>query len=261
MADVEGKQNILYADYCTGLSLAQVAEKHNVHLNTVFHLFKRHKLPARTYSQAQTKYEFDQYAFDVLTTQGAYWLGFIYADGYLDEKRNILRIILHEKDVIILEEFKIFLNSNHPIHHYRKKRNIVSIQLVGNHFTRSLKRLGVFGKKTHTIQFPYFIPKEFYSDFIRGYFDGDGSIGVNVKGTKQPVFRITSNPIMISQIQKILMAEVGLRQTSLQKYVGKTSLTLKYGGKYQVAKILKYLTRNDGFYLPRKIGRWLPSLT
>jgi len=259
MDKVEGRQSELYADYLSGLSLAQIAKKYHVHLNTVFHLFKRHKLSARNSHEAHKKYYFNKNAFDNITAEGTYWLGFIYADGYIEKQRPILRITLNRKDKIILENFKKFLKANNPIYYDHRGRDTVTLQLIDKHFIQRLKELGANTNKTQTIQFPFFLPKKYYSDFIRGYFDGDGSLYINIAKTDQPRFTITSNPIMVYQIQRILMKACNLKYTEIQNYSKKYSSTLRYGGRKQVNRILNYLTKNKGFYLPRKIGRWLPS--
>ena len=54
------------------------------------------------------------------TEEKAYWLGFIYADGYIinsikGKTSDAFGITLQEKDKGHLEKFKKSINSNHPI--------------------------------------------------------------------------------------------------------------------------------------------------
>ncbi|MCK4648706.1 hypothetical protein KAT51_04195 [bacterium] len=202
------------------------------------------------------KYKFNENAFDNLTPETVYWLGFIYADGSIQQKRGILRITLHKKDKIILEKFKTFLNSNHPINNYsyRNSKNRVEIALISNHLIKILNELGVYQNKTKTIPFPDFLPENLYSDFIRGYFDGDGSLYKDRNGW---TFSIQSNPLFVVGLQKILMKYCNLKENKLHKKRGTISVSMRYGGENQVKKIIDYIMQNTGFYLPRKLGRFL----
>jgi len=50
--------------------------------------------------------EYNRHIFDEINTSDkAYWLGFIIADGYLNDNKNMLRIKLGDKDKHHLEKF------------------------------------------------------------------------------------------------------------------------------------------------------------
>ena len=54
--------------------------------------------------------EYNRHIFDNIdSAEKAYWLGFIVADGYLNDDKNMLRIKLGDKDKIHLEKFINFL--------------------------------------------------------------------------------------------------------------------------------------------------------
>lgn len=57
--------------------------------------------------------EYNRHVFDTIdTNEKAYWLGFIIADGYLNDNKNMLRIKLSDKDKRHLEKFIKFLDGN-----------------------------------------------------------------------------------------------------------------------------------------------------
>jgi hypothetical protein len=57
--------------------------------------------------------EYNRHIFDVIDTpEKAYWLGFIIADGYLNDNKNMLRIKLGNKDKCHLEKFIKFLDGD-----------------------------------------------------------------------------------------------------------------------------------------------------
>ncbi len=57
--------------------------------------------------------EYNRHIFDNIdSAEKAYWLGFIIADGYLNDDKNMLRIKLGDKDKIHLEKFINFLGGD-----------------------------------------------------------------------------------------------------------------------------------------------------
>ena len=57
------------------------------------------------------KYNLNENFFDELNEKSAYWLGFLYADGYVSSYENSIGISLKSEDINHLEKFKNFLNS------------------------------------------------------------------------------------------------------------------------------------------------------
>jgi hypothetical protein len=100
-----------------------------------------------------------------------YILGFWFADGYT--RNNEFSITQHRKDRYILERMLLEMESDYPINfHYS---NNLYIKITSKKIVDDIKKFGGHSKKSHTIQFPN-IDDEFLSDFIRGFFDGDGCI-------------------------------------------------------------------------------------
>jgi hypothetical protein len=72
-----------------------------------------------------------------------------------------------------------------------KRYNNFRIQITNNKICEDLRKLGFNPKRE--ILFPSCIPEKFYPDFIRGFFDGDGSIYIyKVNGTTQLKGNFTS---------------------------------------------------------------------
>lgn len=140
---------------------------------------------ARKNSGRKFKYSFDENYFEKINSfDKAYWLGFIAADGYITKStngQNILGINLGEKEP--LEKFKFWINSNHPINLYNSTNpyndtisNVFRIVLVSNKTVNDIEKLGIVERKSLILKFPINISKEYISHYIRGYFDGDGSV-------------------------------------------------------------------------------------
>lgn len=114
----------------------------------------------------------------------AYVLGFIYADGnIIYTKRGTWFWSLQITDEDILEEIKKVLQSSHIISRKKKFDNHKQqyrLQIGSKEMCEDLLKLGLTERKSKTILFPY-IPKKYFSDFVRGYFDGDGGVWVGFK--------------------------------------------------------------------------------
>lgn len=128
------------------------------------------------------KYFFDFDFFETIDTEKkAYWLGFLYADGTICKQdprgygEQEFKLALKRDDREILEKYCEDLKSTYPI---REDRHLYYCSFRSQKTVNDLKKLGCVENKSLILTFPTIdqVPKEFIYDFIRGYFDGDGSI-------------------------------------------------------------------------------------
>ena len=132
------------------------------------------------------KYFFNFDFFEKIDNElSAYWLGFLYADGCILPQNKYgeqeFKIAINKKDLELLEKFKLDIKSTYPIRYDESagEEHIQAIQSLRSQKTvNDLKKLGCVEKKSLILQFPTEeqVPKYLIHHFIRGYFDGDGSI-------------------------------------------------------------------------------------
>jgi len=137
-----------------------------------------------------SKYLIDSSYLNAINTERkAYFLGFFFADGCMldDYQANIT---LNEKDGYILQEFTKDFSYNRPLESKKGKLSIIRgktyvtrPQKVFRFFRRELnERLKSFGlcpNKSFVIRVPFeAVDDSLMPHFIRGYFDGDGSVNV-----------------------------------------------------------------------------------
>ena len=105
----------------------------------------------------------------------AYWLGFLYADGY--NSGSYIQLTIAKQDFNHLKKFRNFLSSTHPIR-YRHQDNTVNITVSDFDISTDLSILGCVKGKTYCCDFPGIksLKRIYLRDFIRGFFDGDGTI-------------------------------------------------------------------------------------
>lgn len=135
------------------------------------------------------QYYYDKDFFhEINAPEKAYFLGLMAADGNVFKRgkgnsQTIIKISLQSCDEKVLEKFGECLNSNKPLSHgVRKGENFTTsisvIEFVSDTMGKDLAQWGIVPRKTYPFITPD-IPKELYSHYFRGYFDGDGSIFFN----------------------------------------------------------------------------------
>jgi hypothetical protein len=102
-------------------------------------------------------------------------LGLLFTDGNISKGRVVISSI----DIELLEKIKKLLNSSNPIakriQSYDKSKHIYGFGFSREKMTEDLNRLGLYEKKSLDMVFPD-VPEEYMRHFIRGCWDGDGSI-------------------------------------------------------------------------------------
>jgi hypothetical protein len=110
----------------------------------------------------------------------AYILGFITADGCVRSDRDAITISLSRKDEYILQFILDNIKPRGNIRHYsivqsNNKFHYSSIEINSNQIVNDLAAYYVAPRKTGKEVLPV-IPNEFLGDYVRGFFDGDGTV-------------------------------------------------------------------------------------
>lgn len=119
----------------------------------------------------------------------AYVLGFFAADGYITmNHRGGGFWCIEIKDKLHLQKIRKFIHSDHKISIRKRKGGKYTnyrLQIGSIEMCNDLENLGYFKKKTNNLSLPK-VPNQYFSDFVRGYFDGDGNVwsGLIHKGRK-----------------------------------------------------------------------------
>jgi DNA-binding transcriptional regulator WhiA len=121
----------------------------------------------------------EEYFSDIDCTEKAYWIGFIYGDGWVSLDRDGLQdnfgIEIIDRDHLV--KFQEAINSNHTLSEKEKrKNNTYKIQIDNDAFVSYLVDRGVTADKTFEDTLPEFTSSNLQAAFVRGLFDADGSI-------------------------------------------------------------------------------------
>ena len=137
----------------------------------------------------------DRYFETIDSKDKAYWLGFIYADGWISiSKRNSnpkynryeFGMELQERDGYMLERLNNILGGKHIVrkHHneyviHSNKNVTISdsylLKIYSKNFVLDLFNNGIDIHKSNSKVFPL-VDDSLFPDFLRGYIDGDGCL-------------------------------------------------------------------------------------
>ena len=129
--------------------------------------------------------KFDNTVFDVIDTEEkAYWLGFLFADGYVSPRNNSVEFGLKGSDCEHLSKFNTFVKNRNDIAIGVAKCNGKEFSrcrclLTDKHFHDNLISLGCVPVKSKILKFPdlnIFKKDGLINHFLRGFFDGNGCI-------------------------------------------------------------------------------------
>lgn len=134
---------------------------------------------------------------NICTNLQAYLLGFIAADGSVNEKRHSLAIQISKKDEKLFDLFRIISPNAHILQRkFGNYKNPHSNKTIVDHGTirltihsktlyEDLAKLGITQNKTYKeMHIPEQLDKKYIHSFILGYLDGDGYITNSIKLSK-----------------------------------------------------------------------------
>lgn len=207
--------------------------------------------------------------FDIINTETkAYLLGFFIADGCIENNR--IRIQNSIDDLEIIELFRKELTPDTTICYTNKqagakfRKQQCTTGLASEHIVKTFKeKYGIIQNKTHNSEFKFdfnTIPLEFHRDFIRGYFDGDGSVSFHKNNFNTIFFNFSfvfNSLNFTNQIANIFEELFQIRPV-VYKQKGKTStwFALRFDYKrrraFKIKEIYDYLYNDSTIYLNRK---------
>ena len=199
-------------------------------------------------------------AFDEYSENSCYWAGFLAADGNVDSK-NRIRLMLKYDDLSHLEKFKEFLQSTHTISSNTDTYNRCSFEFTHKEMRELLEfNFGIVPNKTDKLEFPAYIPNKYLVHYVRGYFDGDGSICESFSNKNSITTSIyatfaSGSKNFSVQLFNYLRDKLSLGG-HLQEFEGATKWQLKYNTN-DAKTLLEFLYKDCNVYLDRKFALYL----
>lgn len=246
--------NEIIEKYQSGLSCKKIADEYNVNKTTIYRFLKKQNISIRKYSDYKI-YKMNENFLDILDTEEKnYILGLFYADGFNIKNKNEFGIALSGDDKYMVEKIQELLETDRPIRHYFPSINgqeVHELRLNSEHFSNRLTELGCVCNKSLIIKFPNFIHNNFMRDFIRGVFDGDGSIYNINKNGKRIVLLGTHD--FCEGIQKVLLDFLDIKSFI---YKNGNIYGVRFSKEKDVDKFFHWLYDDATIFLSRKYNKF-----
>lgn len=253
-------------EYTSGVSRGVLCKKYHISWKKLTNLLKYNFVYVRTVKDNSKKYTCNTDFFKVIDNEEkAYWLGFIYADGCVTKNKLVIR--LSSLDKKHLDKFKKSINSNHPIHDYNCTNGFSNpnhfssnICINSEELVNDLINYGVVYNKSLILKFPC-LKDSLIKHFIRGYFDGDGSVSStkyskNKGGVKRyikGVFSLTGTKEFLEECKKHLPCNFSL---SKEKRRNSNTWYLKTSSMVKTYILHDYFYNESTVYLDRKFDKF-----
>lgn len=208
---------------------------------------------------AHKKYHLNEDYFKKIdNSRKAFWFGFICADGGLRKVGNRFIFKIDQKEKMLLTEFLKDIESEHPLKETIPSKNrygqenFYELVIVNKEFGEKLFNVGKTLLKKDLKFIPKSVPQKFIIDFIRGYFEGDGSI-YYVSFSKIWNIGISGNYELLNDFHKYIVKNIIKRESgTIAK--NKSIFKLSYS-KNDTEKIMKAMYY-DKYCIGEKIWKY-----
>lgn len=241
-------------------SLQDIANMFGCSRVYIFNLCKKYSIEIKTKSSARSdasfkgkkvRYHFvNKDFFKTWSNDMAYILGFIYADGCVNHRLDYFSIAQKEREV--LDKIKKIIQAEQNITHY-SHQDIYFLSIGNKEMVQDLLKLGVVPGKSLVVKFPI-MPLEYVSHFIRGYFDGDGTICRQSAGWKVSI--VSGSKDFIESVKEKFEQFSGVNGQKIYKHNDANAYMLGYYSRDNITKIYNFFydgyTLKNELYLTRK---------
>jgi len=183
-----------------------------------------------------TRYTVNGSAFDTVTQESAYWVGFMMADGDVHYPKAgnspSLGATVQTADRAHLELFREFLSYTGKVYHGRGKSRL---QVCSRDLVEALSKFGVLPRKSLTAKA---IGLENDRHFWRGVVDGDGHVSAGRRGRPCRLICLAGSRNLLEQFADFVRAVAGGERPKLYPHSNIFQLYLYGDRASRVAEVL-----------------------
>jgi len=223
---------------------------------------QRSKSEARIEAQKQGKlpqqfFDINENFFSTWSPQMAYVLGLIITDGCISRTGTVS---LSMNDRELLEKVKKIMGSEHKIEASKHQKGLYYYHFSREKLVKDLEKLCVVPRKSLIVKFPE-VPKAYLPDFIRGVFDGDGSVFFEKRSSFFPLRTnfVSGSKDFMEGLEKRLES-IGMPARTIYRQKTKNAWSYKFVYSHRDSiKLFNILYKNaqNGLFLERKYKRFL----
>lgn len=248
------------------LSTVKIGQYYNCYYKVVAKILDKHNI--QRVGNGRRKYDLDEHYFDKIDTPNkAYILGLLFADGNNSLEKSTIRISLKESDKDILErmrkEFKLekplrYQDNSNDNHNGYISKNAWILDCFSSHMCKTLNQIGMKPNKSLILEFPQ-IEEHLYSHFVRGYYDGNGSVYRTIKSPNNHhiTTTITSTEMFCNSLAEICTKKLDIYCPiyDASNHNGITKV-FTLSGRNKSKKFLDWIYQDADMYLARKYDRY-----
>ena len=195
-------------------------------------------------------------------------MGLLHSDGSNNINKSTISISLQEEDKDILEQIRLEVNSEKPLEYldYSDKhdfgytyKNQYRLLLFSKHMCEELNNKGITPNKSLTIGFPNWLNTNLIPHYVRGVYDGDGSIYRSYRNDNNLPITVTITAtesfckVLKDICKKELNISAGIYDASCHNGITKV-FTLS--GRNIAKKFLDWIYQDADLFLQRKYDRY-----
>lgn len=247
--------NLMASQYQSGWTIPQLVKHHGCAEGSVRSALVNRGLLIPEIDQVCDYRYFDNIDCD----EKAYWVGFLYADGCVTDRGEIV-VGLKNTDSEHLIKFKkaVKCRANVRFHKTNKKLGDYdgcSIRFKSPLMAKSLERFGIVPRKSSNPAKPCKICKYMVRHFMRGLIDGDGHVSSGGYFT----IGLTGNKYVLGMFADCVFLVTGYRP-AISKDKNSVTYSSKVCGK-KASLFAEFLYENSYVYLDRKMEAWRKART
>lgn len=238
-------------------TIEDIKKKYTTHAREISKILRENNIDTSYYMNRRINRSINRDYFESIDTEEkAYLLGILMADGCVREKRTgQLYLSLELIDKEIIEFIKKELNleskiniSNRKRVHIKNEKTTYRISVTDKKLCSDLTKYGIVPNKTVvTERLVQNIPFDLRKHYLRGLFDGDGSIGYY--NNRWFISLVNNHSELLEDVGLWIEELLGFKCPKVSKT--STSNKLTYSGK-KAKEIMKLLYQNNKISINRK---------
>ncbi|MEK6861891.1 MAG: LAGLIDADG family homing endonuclease [Nanoarchaeota archaeon] len=222
--------------------------------DNVSRLIKLNNVPVSSKNCYRTSYTLNHNYFETVDTpEKAYLLGLLYADGSVDKNSNQINLI--SNDIELLEFFRNQVDCNKEFYKNPSHNNAKTFFFSSERMKKDLIKLGCVPRKSLILKFPTEnqVPPKLLHHFLRGEFDGDGSIYINNSKNQQVMVYFCGAYDFCVGVDNQLK-KLGIKVCKMEKNVN--IFRVRVSNFEGQCKLKNFLYKDSTFSLTRKRERF-----
>ena len=239
--------------YKNGAKSKDICKECHCSTNTLSKIIDKYQIPRRQKKQNRNK-DLSKF-YDLNNPETQYWLGFICADGNINYNlaSYVYKVSLFSKDLEVIEKFTKYFGKDIVSTHIRKQNGIYEAYISSKELCEYfINVLNITPNKSLTLN-----PKiEYTSNFILGYFDGDGSIRNSNEKQIRYECNITSGSLTFLEKIKEKLDEQNI-YSIYYKHNDCNAYKIRIDRKEDSEKFYKWLYKDAVVCLSRKLKNFV----